>query len=315
MKVDKKSVKSLNNVLQAVFSLNKDFYGEFEAHGKNSNILMDVESLEGQERILKDKSFLEKIFNVSEKYNGMDFSGVQEKIQSKMESNNKMLVEDSKIDSFFGKSLFGKMSDAISTITEDQPNITLSDEKAEVVANEISKARKKELCRSYLQLKDVSLLSAPIHLLAKGIKNIEKPSNDNLIPDRVNQEVGMLQIGLALNHLATTPLNRAKSKEAYNKDLSVKRLAQSSSNNQTEFLDSCKTLARNWESKNIKLLTDLSKKQDAKKERSLEKRVDKDSIKDDVDEKLIKELKAEVGSDPDERPNKVIRSNNKNNLK
>lgn len=286
MKLDKKTDQALMKIFNGILLTKGDgVYSRIKKEGSNNNEVFSIELLEGQRQNEKRKNSIERIFNVKDEYKNKDFSFIHKNIVKIMEENESAIVRKKKMDSYFSLGILNKLKETVSETIGDQSNIVLlSDVKLLAVANTIEKARNAELMRSYLQLKDSSLMRPEIHVLAKGVKNVENPKKDLLMPEHVTNEIAMIQIGLALNELATKPLNRSKPVPAFERDLKVKKMAQSSGTNTSLFLSGCKSLARKWEQDNlIKLKPLLEKQEELRKTTSQKVKVDDTDLVKKVD--------------------------------
>ena len=126
------------------------------------------------------------------------------------------------------------------------------------------KSKDKELAKSYLLMKNPLFISSHLHVLAKGIKNLESPEVNAHIPQEVIQETGMLQIGMALNEIATSKPGTRIGDLTREKTVKIKKLSQSGGINATPFLNECKKFARDWEERHFTQLQKLTQQQEDK---------------------------------------------------
>jgi hypothetical protein len=254
MRIDKNSSDIISNLLNKVLDSNRGVkvYEEIAISGNKHYLMQNAESRKHLKEIQESESPLEKMFRLNPEYQNKDFSLVHEQINNQLAENKKTIVSRRQLaDVLEDNNVLKKFANIFKDFMSNEENdlINLNEDQIKKISAQALKSRNKELIKSYLLINNEEYQNPSIHLLVNGIKNIENPKGHPLMPKHVIQEVGVLQIGLALNDMATKPIDRNISDARREHCLAIKRLTQSGSTNKSEFLTFCKQVARSWEEK------------------------------------------------------------------
>jgi len=203
------------------------------------------------------------------------------------------------------------IADTVSNII-DHPSPEEDIQQMSVIAK---RSKDKELAKSYLLMKHPDFQSSNLQVLAKGIKNVENPIIHSDVPKEVIQEAGMVQIGLALNEMATSAPRTRIGNLSIEDSIKVKKMTQAMGENNTEFIVSCKKMARHWENKHMGVLVTLVEQQNKRitNEKELKNdNVAKMKMKTDVNKMKNRINSASLMEDPSKDIEKELRDEIKN---
>jgi hypothetical protein len=316
MNVDKKTQEVFSKILGEVFGKGDvKIYETVAAQGVTHKEMKKLELESNKEKINNFSPFSAVISSKKSDLNNEDKKLHSEVIQN-LKDKKQMLLDEKSFKKIMGSdtvmSKFSNMiADTVSNIV-DHPSPEEDIQKMSVIAK---RSKDKELAKSYLLMKHPDFQSSNLQVLAKGIKNVENPMVHSDVPKEVIQEAGMIQIGLALNEMATSAPRTRIANLSIEDSIKVKKMTQAVGDNNTEFILSCKKMARHWENKHMGQLVTLVEQQNKKitKEKELKndnvteikmeadiknmrKRINPQNLIDDPAEGLEEELRDEINN-------------------
>lgn len=316
MNVDKKTQEVFSKILGEVFGKGDvKIYETVAAQGVTHREMKKLELESNQEKINNFSPFSAVISSKKSDLNNADKKLHSEVIQN-LKDKKQMLLDEKSFKKIMGSdtvmSKFSNMiADTVSNIV-DHPSPEEDIQRMSVIAK---RSKDKELAKSYLLMKNPDFQSSNLQVLAKGIKNVENPMVHSDVPREVIQEAGMIQIGLALNEMATSAPRTRIGNLSMEDSVRVKKMTQAVGNNNTEFILSCKKMARHWENKHMGQLLTLVERQNekirAKKERennnvfeikmeadvkNMRKRIDPTKLMGDPTKELEEDLRDEINN-------------------
>lgn len=266
MTIDRKSKTTMSNILSEFIGDEPiKLYQEVVKKGISQYKVKNLETTENKKELESFSPFhrLTKDMYLSDDRNLRDF---HEEIISSLREKKQVEVPARMMESLLSENnVFKNIGNSMASFITKQAKFSESNVNKAVLF--VKKSKDNELLKSYLLLKNEKMNSSVIQVLSKGIKNVENPQTNKWIPKEVMQSTGMIQIGLALNDIATTPLDRNHGQIRKDRAIKIRNLAQSGSSSSTTFLNSCKTLARKWEEKNQEILLDYAERQRVKIEK------------------------------------------------
>lgn len=180
MNTDSKSIKNINNILNFIFNTSDiEHYELIADSGLNYSLIEEIEYIDNYKKVVEGSSpFSTFVSNLALK-------------------NNEIIKEVDKPEVI--KSHFvGKFISSVKSIFSTKEFDSTPEEK--MFSESINKCISDELLKSKRVLDNKELNFPALLLLTKAIKNIENPSYEG-IPNKVVQEVGVLQLGLALESM------------------------------------------------------------------------------------------------------------------
>lgn len=270
MSIDKKSKQTISNILSAFIGEEPvTLYQEVAKRGISSTKIQELELTRNREDLASFSSFspfnkLTKDIRISDDKKLKKFHS---EIMETLRDKKQVEVPAKKLNALLSNNnVFKNIGEAMTSLVTEQSSFSPECVDKAVLFSKNSKNT--ELLKSYLLLKNEKIETSSIQLLSKGLRNVENPEMNRWIPTELIQSVGMVQIGLALKDLATTPVERNKGEKRKQQEIKIRNYAQSGSHSSTEFLTSCKLFARQWEERNISTLLELVDKQKKKQEKA-----------------------------------------------
>lgn len=260
MSIDKKSKQTISNILSAVLGEEPvKIYQEVALNGVSSEKVQKLELTRNKEE-LKNFTPFHRITKDIKLSNDKRLKDFHKEVMEKLRTKKQLEIPVKKLEMLLSNNnVLKNISNAVTSLASE--NVKFTEEHVEKAALFSKKAKDTELLRSYLILKNEKMESSAIQVLSKGLRNIENPETNKWVPKNLIKSVGMIQMGLALNSLATTPIERNKGEKRKEDEIKIRNYAQAGSHSSTAFLTSCKLIARDWEEKHLSTLIKYAEKQ------------------------------------------------------
>lgn len=266
MKVDKKSQHLLSEIQGIAFRVkdtssdrNYKIYSEIAYHGVESKGNLSIESKHNHKK-LKDFSPFQKFLESSSVKNN-ELSQIHDKISTSLKEQKESYISQKDMNRLLTqegvlKRIAKSITNDLNIVINGNSNNTILSNPSKILklSNEIKKARDKELIKSVLLTKNGMSIGSYFHLISKGIKNIENPQSNKLIPSDVLIQAGMIQIGYALNELLLINRGETVADLSPAETIKIKKLAQRGDHS-TDFINKCKDMAKSWTIRNQELIS------------------------------------------------------------
>lgn len=187
MNIDNTSKNKINSLLNIIFNTQDiEHYSLVAEKGLKYEAINDIEYIDN----------LKKILDVNSPFSTL---ASRVMLENNIEQNQQEIPKEEIIKSHFISKLFSNIKNIIS-LKEFEPNIAeIQYERA------INKCISDELIKSNKMLNNKDLSFPALMIMIKAINNIENPIVEG-VPKKVVQEVGILQLGLALTSMqSSTP--------------------------------------------------------------------------------------------------------------
>lgn len=261
MKVDKKSQESLSKILNIAFRTNKGIkiYEEVASQGLNH---IGNKSMESSQNIRKIKNFspFQKFISSPITVKDSQLNSVHKEVMSKLREKKQVYLSKKDSKKFFSQPFVVEKIKNMVQSSLDFSVPDLSQRQLLKISSDVKRARDAELVKGFLLTKNENTIGSYFHLISKGIKNIENPSANKLIPKELIQQTGMIQIGLALNELALLDKG-SKIADLTEKETLLIKMKSQRGQHATEFINKCKDTAKLWKTKHSMTLDSLIEKQ------------------------------------------------------
>lgn len=279
MNVDKKTQEVFSKILGEVFGKGDvKIYETIAAQGVTHKEMKKLELESNQEKINNLSPFSAVISSKKSDLNNEDKKLHSEVVQN-LKDKKQMLLDEKSFKKIMGSdTVMSKFSNMIADTVSNIVDHPIPEEDIQQMSVIAKRSKDKELAKSYLLMKHPDFQSSNLQVLAKGIKNVENPMIHSDVPKEVIQEAGMIQIGLALNEMATSAPRTRIGNLSIEDSIKVKKMTQAVGDNNTEFILGCKKMARHWENKHMGQLVTLVEKQN--KKITTEKELKKDNVTD-----------------------------------
>ena len=175
MVIDKISQKALESLLQITFNSNTEHYPVVSKAGLAYELIQDIE--------IKSSEIIHNVFSPFATF--ISKKSLENKVNSYKEDTLSDQLNSLKIKSLF--SFFKKVSSKKDNLVD--------------IVDTIDKCMTDELIKSQKLLEHSEIENPSLLLLMKGIKNLENPDNINGLSKKSIQEIGALQIGMAINDM------------------------------------------------------------------------------------------------------------------
>lgn len=175
MVIDKISQKALESLLQITFNSNTEHYPIVSKSGLAYELIQDIE--------IKSSEIIHNVFSPFATF--ISKKSLENKVNSYKEDTLSDQLNSLKIKSLF--SFFKKVSSKKDNLVD--------------IVDTIDKCMTDELIKSQKLLEHSEIENPSLLLLMKGIKNLENPDNINGLSKKSIQEIGALQIGMAINDM------------------------------------------------------------------------------------------------------------------
>lgn len=179
MVIDKISQKALESLLQITFNSKTEHYPIVGKAGLSYDLIKDIE--------VKSSEIIHNVFSPFATF--ISKKSLENKVNAYKEEHLGDQLNSLKIKSLF--SFFKKVSSKKEGLID--------------IVDTIDKCMTDELIKSQKLLEHPELENPSILLLMKGIKNLENPENINGLSKKNIQEIGALQIGMAINDMKEKP--------------------------------------------------------------------------------------------------------------
>lgn len=260
MSIDKKTQQIISGILSEVIDGESvKIYQEVATKGMSATKIRNLELKSNQDKLEEHSPFhrLTKDIQVSNDHKLKDFHSA---IMKNLREKRQVEVPSKKLEALLShNSVFKNLGTVVVSLVGEK-RLSFTEEQVEKASYFSKKAKNTELLKTYLLLNNEKMETSSLQVLSKGLQNVENPQKNKFIPKELIQSTGMIQIGLALNAMATNPVERNRGEIRRNKEIRIKRLSQAGSHS-TEFITSCKQLARDWEEKNLEVLLSYVNKQ------------------------------------------------------
>lgn len=316
MKLDKQSERTLSKILNNVFGEgNVKIYQEVAVEGVSHDKLKMIEA-ETNLKDLERLSPFSKVIKSNPQEMDSSLKNVHNKVLEDLRENKKVNIDEKSFKRLVSndnvvKRIGNLITEALTSVIED-PSVDRI-KKMSIISK---KSKDKELAKSYLLMKNPLFISSHLHVLAKGIKNLESPEVNAHIPQEIIQETGMLQIGMALNEIATSKPGTRIGDLTREKTVKIKKLSQSGGVNATPFLNECKKFARDWEERHFSQLQKLTQQQEDKiyPEKAKLRNAESGNLEDQVQKLKTRKTEKKIAAEERKVENEINQAiNNKEN--